>query len=68
MYQPRLSPREREVLQLTADGWTGREIAAELFLSIHTVNHYRESARLKLGARNGVHTVVIALRLGLIRF
>ncbi|OIV39450.1 hypothetical protein BIV57_01035 [Mangrovactinospora gilvigrisea] len=45
----RLSPRERDVVRLAADGATNREIAARLFLSPQTVGHHLYRAYPKLG-------------------
>lgn len=45
----RLSPRQREVLQLVAEGETDREIAAALFLSPRTVNTHVANILAKLG-------------------
>jgi DNA-binding CsgD family transcriptional regulator len=45
----RLSAREREVLGLVAAGRTNREIAAELFISPHTVSRHVEHIFAKLG-------------------
>lgn len=46
-----LTPREREVLRLVAAGRTNREIAAELFLSIRTVDMHVRNLLAKLGCR-----------------
>ncbi len=46
-----LSPREREVLQLLAEGWTTKEIAARLHLTGRTVGSHRERLMEKLGIR-----------------
>lgn len=43
-----ISPREREVLLLVSQGRTDAQIAAELFLSIHTVHRHVANARTKL--------------------
>jgi two-component system response regulator DesR len=64
---PVLSPRESEVLQLLADGHTTDGAAQVLFLSPATVRSYVENAMGKLDARNRVHAVASALRLGLFR-
>ncbi|MEU0402423.1 helix-turn-helix transcriptional regulator [Streptomyces sp. NPDC006197] len=45
----RLSPQEREVVRLAAEGATNREIAAHLFLSPRTVGHHLYRAFPKLG-------------------
>lgn len=48
-YGIELSPREREVAVLAAEGRTNREIAEALFLSPKTVGHHLASAMKKLG-------------------
>lgn len=47
-----LSKREQEVLAMLGKGITTREIAAQLELSIHTVETYREKIKTKLGLKN----------------
>jgi DNA-binding CsgD family transcriptional regulator len=59
-----LSPREREVLGLFAEGLTVDEIAERLFLSTHTVRTHGRNAVAKLGARSRAHAVAIAIREG----
>jgi DNA-binding NarL/FixJ family response regulator len=46
---PMLSPREREVLALLADGLTNQEIAARLYLSGKTIRNHVSSILAKLG-------------------
>jgi DNA-binding NarL/FixJ family response regulator len=58
----RLSPREREILELLVDGMTGEEIADHLVLSPQTVQTHVRNLMRKLGARTRVHAVAIALR------
>ena len=53
----RLTRREREVLELLADGLTDREIAAALTLSRRTVETHVSSILHKLGARNRAEAV-----------
>ena len=48
-YGEELSPREREVVELAADGLTSTRIAARLFLSPRTVDHHLARALRKLG-------------------
>ena len=62
---PALSPREREVLDLMAQGATNREIAAALHLSPHTIHEHTSGLYRKLGARNRADAVQRASRLGL---
>ena len=57
----RLSPREREVVQLVAHGASGPEIAAELHISHETVRTHVRNAMDKLGARSRAHLVAKAL-------
>jgi DNA-binding NarL/FixJ family response regulator len=61
-----LSDREREVLNLLAVGATNREIAAELFLSPHTIKDHTTALYRKMKARNRAEAVVRAQRLGLL--
>lgn len=61
-----LSPRECEVLELAARGLTADGIAGELYLSAETVRTHTRNAIRKLGARNRLHAVVLALAAGTI--
>ena len=61
-----LSPRQAEVLKLTANGKSSSEIAAMLDLSEDTVNFHINKARRKLTATNKAHAVAKAIQLGLI--
>ncbi len=62
----RLTPREREVLQLAAEGHTTRAIAGLLCLSTKTVEHHRSSLMTKLGLRGQTELVKYAIRAGLV--
>jgi len=61
-----LTPREREVLQLVAEGATNKEIAASLYLSEHTVNFHMKNILSKLHLRNRAQAVAYAIRTGLV--
>jgi DNA-binding NarL/FixJ family response regulator len=61
---PHLSPREREILDLLAQGLTGERIATQLFLSPETVRTHVRNAMEKLEANTRVHAIAIALRQG----
>jgi DNA-binding NarL/FixJ family response regulator len=63
---PELSEREREVLQLTADGVPIVGIAEQLGLSVHTVRNHIRRALQRLGAHSKLDAVVVAARLGII--
>jgi two-component system response regulator NreC len=62
----RLTPREREVLQLSAEGHTTRAIAGLLTLSTKTVEHHRASVMAKLGLHGQTELVKYAIRAGLV--
>jgi DNA-binding NarL/FixJ family response regulator len=61
-----LSPREREVLQLVAEGNSSKEIAALLNLSVHTVETHRSNLMQKLSLRGMPELILYAVRKGLI--
>jgi DNA-binding NarL/FixJ family response regulator len=61
-----LSPREREVLQLIAEGRTEKEIAFLLKISIKTVGFHRENIKRKLGLRTTAELTRYAIEQGLI--
>ena len=63
---PRLSSREREVLQLLADGKAVAGIARELFISDSTVKTHISNVYEKLGAQNRAQALMTAMRLGLL--
>jgi len=62
----RLSAREREVLQLLAEGKSGQEIAQRLALSPKTVETYRARLVEKLGIRDVAGLVKFAIQRGLV--
>jgi DNA-binding CsgD family transcriptional regulator len=59
-----LSPREVEVLQMVAEGYSNKEIAGHFALTEHTVKNHLTGIMRKLGARDRAHAVVLALRQG----
>ena len=61
-----LSEREREVLKLTAEGYTAQEIADQLILSPKTVDTYRQRLMDKLNLHHRAELVKYALRRGLL--
>jgi DNA-binding NarL/FixJ family response regulator len=64
--QPSLSKREREIMDLLAQGMTGEDVAAHLVLSSETVKTHIRNAMSKLEANTRVHAIAIALREGYI--
>jgi len=63
----RLTQREREVLSLTAAGYTSSEIGARLFISPKTVDTYRSRIMHKLGLNHRSELVRFALQTGLLK-
>jgi DNA-binding NarL/FixJ family response regulator len=64
---PPLSPREREVLDLTAQGLTAREVATALDISSNTVERHRANIMAKLGFSNRAQLVRYAVESGLVK-
>jgi len=62
-----LTEREREVLKLVAEGYSGTEIAEKLVISPKTVDTYRERIMQKLGLRHRYELVRYALRKGMLK-
>ncbi len=62
----KLTPREREVLTYIAEGYTNREIAEALVISVRTVDRHRENVMRKLDLHNRVALVKYAIKKGLI--
>lgn len=65
-FNPRLTPRELEVLSWSAEGKTALDIAGILCLSQETVHSHVKNAVQKLYAANKMAAVVRAVRLGLL--
>jgi len=63
-----LTTREREVLQLIAEGKRNQEIAEIMSRSIHTVRSHRARLMHKLGAASASELVAVARRRGLLRW
>ncbi len=60
----RLSPQERNILRLIADGLTNRQIAEQVHLAEKTVKNYVSSLLAKLGMERRTQAAVYAARLG----
>jgi len=72
MGQPARSPdgltlREREILQLVAEGLSNKEVSQRLGISLKTAENHRHNLMAKLGARNASDLTREAFRLGLMR-
>lgn len=66
MENPVLSAREREILGLIGQGKLSKEIAEELFISVHTVNTHRQRILEKLRVGNSMEAVRYARMYGLL--
>lgn len=60
-----LSSREKEVLQLLAEGKSTQEIASLLYLSVKTIDSHRRNVMIKLDAKSIAELTKIAIRQGL---
>ena len=60
----KLSPQERNILELIADGLTNRQIAEEIHLAEKTVKNYVSNLLTKLGMERRTQAAVYAARLG----
>jgi len=63
---PELTKREKEVLQLIADGLTNNEIAGKLFISPLTVDSHRKNLLTKLNVKNTAALIKTAASKGLL--
>jgi DNA-binding NarL/FixJ family response regulator len=61
-----LTAREREILQLIAEGLTNSAIASRLFISVNTVRNHVQSVLAKLNAHSKLEALSIAIRDGVI--
>jgi DNA-binding NarL/FixJ family response regulator len=62
-----LTTREREVLQLLAEGKSNKEVAAVLNLSLYTVETHRGNILQKLNLHSGAELILYAIRKGVIK-
>lgn len=63
-----LSEREREILGWLAKGYTNKEIAENLFISVKTVESHRSNVMDKLGLKTRPELIKFALKKGLLHF
>lgn len=61
-----LTSREREILQLLAEGKTNKEVATDLNISTYTVETHRSHILQKLNLHNSAEVVLYAVRKGLL--
>jgi DNA-binding NarL/FixJ family response regulator len=67
MFQAPLTDREIEVLQLVARGMRNKEIAAELKISVETVQGHLKNIFAKLSVQDRTEAVSVATRRGIVR-
>ena len=63
----RLSPREREIITMVAQGMSNQSIGQKLFISDKTVKNYVTSIRRKLGLENRIQIALYAIKCGLVK-
>jgi DNA-binding NarL/FixJ family response regulator len=63
---PILSCREKEILLLIADGFTNPQIAAKLFISLHTVDSHRKNLLTKFTVNNTASLIKLAARYNMV--
>ena len=63
---PELSPREKEILGLIAEGYTNPQIAEKIFLSSFTVDSHRKNLLAKLNVKNTASLIKLAVEQKLI--
>ena len=61
-----LTDREKEVLQLLAEGRSNKEVATQLNVGVSTVETHRANLMQKLGLHNTAEIVLYAVRKGII--
>lgn len=62
--EPALSPREQQILELVANGYSAKEVAGQIGIAPRTVEGHVENIRLKMRARNRAHMVTQAVLAG----
>ena len=62
-----LTSKEKELLRLLAYGWTAREAAGEVHLSVRTVERHIENLRFKMHAQNTPHLIARAFAKGALK-
>lgn len=63
--QPEFSKRELEIIKLICQEASNKEISAKLFLSIRTIEGYREKIQEKMKAKNSIGIAIFAIKNGI---
>lgn len=61
-----VTQREKEILKLLAEGFTNRQIAEMLYISVKTVEKHRSNIMAKLDLHNVAHLTTLAIEKGLV--
>lgn len=61
-----VSQREKEILKLLAEGYTNKDIAGMLYISVKTVEKHRANIMAKLDLHNVAHLTALAIQKGLV--
>ena len=64
---PALTPREQQVLELVAGGYSAKEAANKIGIAPRTVERHIENVRLKMRAKNRAHMVTQAVLAGYLK-
>ena len=63
--KPALTEREMEIMRMVCRELSNKEIAQTMFMSIRTVEGYREKIQRKIGARNSIGMVIFSIKNGI---
>ena len=63
---PDFTKREINIIRLTCEGLTSKEIAKELYISYRTVEGYRQKIMAKAGVKNSAGLIFYAINNGLV--
>lgn len=63
--RPEFNEREIEIIRLICEQLANKEIAQRMFLSVRTIEGYREKIQEKMGARNSAGIVIFAIKYGI---
>lgn len=62
-----VTPREKEILHLVAEGQLFKSIAHSLGLSVKTIDKHMDNVRTRNNAKTTTHAVVMAIKAGLVK-
>lgn len=61
------SPRELEILQLICSGWSNKEIADKLCISIRTIENHKATLMQKTGVKNTISLIIFAIKNSIVK-